>query len=47
MIAQSALREMEALQSRCDRLSAWREEQTEEAERTIARLREVRENRLT
>lgn len=44
-MAQTLMAELEALQSRCDRLSTWREERTEEAEKTISRLREVRENR--
>lgn len=33
--------ELEALQSRCDRLVASREERAEEADKTMARLREV------
>lgn len=44
-MAQTLVTELEALQSRCDRLSTWREERTEEAEKTISRLREVQENR--
>ncbi len=33
--------ELEAMRSRCDRLSASREERADEADKAIARLREV------
>lgn len=40
-MTRTLMKEVETLQSRCDRLSASREERMEEAERTMKRLKEV------